>query len=157
MKTESKESPKIEKLQGQTLIPCCIEQKTRTNNEQAETYYQYSVIKMPLDTNTSFTNLKKLIVTELMTHNDAYIYSKYKSGTQQSMQAIFADPDTTEGVKTLIKSVWNWIRKTGVLPYYYGKKVQIGNAGGTDVLLSICWDFSQFDATDPDVKLSDLI
>ena len=157
MKTESKESPKIEKLQGQTLIPCCIEQKIRTNDDQEETYYQYDILKKPIDTNTTLTNLKSIIETELRTQNDAYIYSGYKAGTQQSMQAIFADPDTAEATKTLIKSVWSWIRTTGVLPYYYTKKLEIGNAGDTDVLLSICWDFSQFDATDPDVKLSDLI
>ena len=157
MKTESKEIPGIKKLQGQVLIPCCIEQKTRTNDDQEETYYQYDILKKPLDTNTTLTNLKSIIETELRTQNDAYIYSRYKAGTQQSMQAIFADPDTTEEVKTLIKSVWNWIRKTGVLPYYYGKKVEIESAASVDALLSIFWDFSQFDATDPNVKLSDLV
>ncbi len=158
MKTESKECPVIKKLQGKILVPCNIEQKTRLNPEdQEETYYQYNTLRLQIDTDTSLDNLKTVIKTELREQNDAYIYSKYKAGTQQSMQGIFADPETTEEAKNLIKTVWDWIRKTDVLPYYYSKKMEIENAADVEVLLTVVWDFSQFDTTNPDVKLSDLV
>ena len=158
MKTESKEKPVINKLQGKILIPYCIEQKTRINEDnQTETYYQYNLLKLPLDVDTSLQALKAKIKAELKKQNDEYIYNKYAPGTQQTMQALYADSNTSSEHKALIISVWDWIRKTDVLPYYYSKKTEIENATSVNTLLDIVWDFSQFDVTDPKVKLRDLV
>ncbi len=157
MKTESKEKPVISKLQGKILIPYNIEQKTRIENNQTEEYYQYSLLKLSFDSDISSQALKAKVKAELKKQNDEYIYSKYSPGTQQTMQALYADSNTTTEHKALIISVWDWIRKTDVLPYYYSKKVEIENATSVEALLDIVWDFSQFNTTDPKVELIDLV
>ena len=78
-----------------------------------------------------------------------YIYSRYDAGTQASFLSLHADPATPQAGKTSIESVWAWIKS--VMTHYYGVRDQIlaGNV--------VKWNFSQFDATDPDVKLRDFM
>jgi hypothetical protein len=78
-----------------------------------------------------------------------YIYSHYDQGTQASFLSLHADPSTPQQGKDAIESVWAWIKQ--VMAYYYGIKAQL-LAG--DI---VKWNFSQFDATDPGVKLSDFM
>ena len=78
-----------------------------------------------------------------------YIYSHYDPGTQASFLSLHADPSTPQAGKDAIESVWQWIKT--VMAYYYGVKDQL-LAG-----VIVKWDFIQFDATDPGVKLSDFM
>ena len=79
----------------------------------------------------------------------AYIYSHYDAGTQASFLSLHADPSTPQAGKDAIESVWQWIKS--VMAYYYGIKAQL--LAGTVVQ----WDFAQFDASDPGIKLSDFM
>lgn len=81
-----------------------------------------------------------------------YIYNKYDTGTQLSFQAIFINPTTPESVETAILGLWNWIQS--VLAYYYAAKEALIVGIPME---SLDWDLSQFDATDPGLKLSDFV
>ena len=78
-----------------------------------------------------------------------YIYTHYDAGTQASFLSLHADPSTPAEGKTAIESVWAWVKI--VMSYYYAIKAQV-LAG--DI---VSWDFTQFDATDPNIQLSNFM
>ena len=95
------------------------------------------------------------IVHQLTKINQAvntYIYNYYDPGTQDSFNGLQARRSTPDAVKDIIDSVYDWIQT--IMEYYYTKKANI-------IMLDepglVTWDFSQFDATKPDVLLSDLV
>jgi hypothetical protein len=82
----------------------------------------------------------------------AYICNHYDIGTQNSLQAVYTNPDTTEANKTLIDNMFAWIKSC--LAYYYTQKTAIITS---DKPSTVTWDFSQFDASDPDISLEDFM
>ena len=91
---------------------------------------------------------KTALMTELNTDLQTYLYTKYDVGTQISFQAIDTRVDTPEVVKTALGTLFTWI--SGVMNYYYTKKAAIRD---TEDWETTTWDFSTFDATDPDISL----
>jgi len=87
--------------------------------------------------------------TRLNAEVNSYLFQKYDSGTQLSFTALYARADTPQVAKAAIQAVWDW--QETVLNYYYDKKDLI-LAGD----ISVEWDFSSFDGTDPNIHLGDL-
>ena len=116
------------------------------------TWHPEEVIeKVPFTDSHSYTGdmrIRKL--EELNQAVQVYIYTKYDIGTQASLQAIDTRPTTPQVVRDQLNLLFEWI--AGVMNYYYGKKDDI--IAATDYN-SITWDFSQFDATDPNISLKD--
>jgi hypothetical protein len=83
---------------------------------------------------------------------NTYINSHYDQGTQSSFNGIYAKRDTSDTVKDDLDLVWGWI--ASVMGYYYGKKNDILTLEAFD---EVTWDFSQFDATKPDVTLAGIM
>jgi len=81
-----------------------------------------------------------------------YICSHYDIGTQNSIQAVYTNPDTTEAIKTQIDTMFAWIKSC--LAYYYTQKAAIITS---DKPGEVIWDFTQFDASDPHVSLEALM
>jgi hypothetical protein len=81
-----------------------------------------------------------------------YILQHYDSGTQQSFTGIYAKRDTPDLVRDYLDPVWSWI--SAVLGYYYQQKSLIIDAQDPTTVI---WNFTQFDATDPQVSLQNLI
>ncbi len=80
-----------------------------------------------------------------------YIYGVYDAGTQASMQALWSQDATSAAVKTDIEAVWAWI--ASIMAYYYQCKSAIGALVDVESVEAYGWDFTQFDATCPDVTL----
>ena len=87
----------------------------------------------------------------------SYIYSHYDDGTQKSLLA-FKTTTTDATKQAMIDSVWAWIQGQ-VLAYYYQQKTAIEQASTVDEIKQIveAFDLTPFDATDPKIKLSDLL
>lgn len=81
-----------------------------------------------------------------------YIYAHYDAGAQNSFQAIYVMNSTPVAVKDTLLMVWTWVQS--VLVYYYTKKAEIIAASDP---ASVTWDFSTFDATDPQLSLQSLM
>jgi len=81
-----------------------------------------------------------------------YIYAHYDAGAQNSFQAIYVMNSTPVAVKDTLLMVWTWVQS--VLVYYYTKKAEIIAASDP---ASVTWDFSTFDAADPQVSLQSLM
>ena len=91
-------------------------------------------------------------LTKINQDVNTYIYNYYDPGTQDSFNGLQARRSTSDAVKDIIDSVYDWIQI--IMTYYYSKKVEII---ASDEPGLITWDFSQFDTTKPDVSLSDLV
>jgi len=83
---------------------------------------------------------------------NTYICTHYDLGTQASLQSIYVMDGTPAEVKTTLLGVWSWIGS--MLVYYYAKKTEITESETPE---TVTWDFTQFDATDPEVSLQTLI
>lgn len=103
--------------------------------------------------NQSIENKNILIATALNNDLNAYICSYYDMGTQQTFQAIYANPGTSETVKTNLSSLFSWILDE-CLVYYYTKRTEILASDEPELIV---WDFSQFDNTKPDITLFGLV
>lgn len=82
-----------------------------------------------------------------------YIYSKYDSGTQLSLLNL--KMFGTESQKLLCNQVSDWI--ASVLIDYYSRRYQIMNAVTLEEINSVSSDFSNNDATKPDIELSTVL
>lgn len=72
--TQSKEYPEIQKLQNRTLIPYNIQQKQQTDEDGETTnYYEYDLIRKPLDFQETLENIRNIILIELKSENNQYI------------------------------------------------------------------------------------
>lgn len=103
--------------------------------------------------NQSTESRNILIVTILNKDLNDYIYSHYDTGTQQTFQAIYVNPKTSEITKTNLAGVFDWILDK-CLVYYYTKKTEILAADEPELIV---WDFFQFDTTKPNIKLEELV
>ena len=95
------------------------------------------------------TAVKKQLEEDLHTYIDA----AFDSGTQRSFLALTLDQSVPDEVKAQIGAVWTWLRDE-VMGYYYAKKAEI--EASTEPA-SVVWDFSQKDATKPNVTLRTLM
>lgn len=127
--------------------------------ENISTHYQYTDGQL-VERETPLTEEEVKIVTmnqeELLIllnkQLQDYIYNKYDTGTQLSIQAIYSDPNTSTETKTAIEGLWSWIKT--VLAHYYVAKAALTDG---DSWYEIDWNLSQFDATDPGMALVNLI
>jgi hypothetical protein len=101
---------------------------------------------------TIYKNLSAL--SRINTDVNNYITNYYDAGTQQSFNGIYSKRSTLDTVRDYLDPVWDWI--STIMVYYYGIKSDILAANLEDFGL-ITWDFSQFDATKPDVTLQVLM
>ncbi len=93
--------------------------------------------------------LKNYRLTQINQAVNQYIYQYYDAGTQLSFNALYVHSATSEETKTALESVWAWIQS--IMVYYYTQKADI------EAEIVTTWDFSQFDATKPDVTLAGLM
>lgn len=93
----------------------------------------------------TINDILTLINNELV----AYIATHYDQGTQLSLLALYANPDTPAEIKVIIKLAWDWVQS--ILSYYYRVKGDILAGQPYE------WDLSQFNATDPAVSLAALL
>lgn len=94
---------------------------------------------------------------------DAYIEAHYDSGAKHNFQAIYSYLTRKQVKGTItpdeltqadgIELILGWIQ--AVMSYYYTVKAQLISASDSVTLSTITWDFSQFDASDPMIKLED--
>lgn len=87
----------------------------------------------------------------------AYIYARYDDGVQSSLNALSVE-GIANGFKNrlaLIGSILSWVKS--ILGYYYGQKAAILAATTHEDVEAVKWDFTQFDATDPQVALQQVV
>ena len=114
---------------------------------------QETITKVPWVDSHEFTgDLRTRKLEQLNAAQIAYIADHYDQGTQASFTALFVLPTTPQVVKDALLPVWTWIQNVTV--YYYGKKVAIRDGEDWE---SVTWDFSTFDATDPNISLEALM
>jgi len=112
-----------------------------------------AIEKVPFKNSHDYTGtMRDRVLEQINTEVNAYICSHYDMGTQASFQAVYVMDGTPLEVKTALLGVWAWVQS--VLGYYYTKKAEIAAAGEPE---TVTWDFSQFDATDPQVSLQSLV
>jgi hypothetical protein len=111
------------------------------------------ITKVPwVDSHEYTGTLKDRTLETLNTEFNAYLQEHYDMGTQQAFQALYSLPTTPQAVKDALLPVWTWIQS--VTQYYYGKKIAIRDGEDWE---SVTWDYSQFDATDPEVSLESIM
>jgi len=156
MKVQSKTYPAITRSKKEKIVrvPCNIEETIR----EEEAFYQYDEYLFPDDGHdigdkTYWENeVKGRILEEINIAVNQYIIHRYDLGTQLSFQVVYALPITSAEIKTQLESIWSWINS--ILDYYYTKKAEIIAASDP---ASVTWDFSTFDATDPQLSLQSLM
>lgn len=151
MYSYSMNQPEVERYDNTKFrVPFCIEQVKVGEGEDAT--QQYRARESFFSKNPNLAEKRALIAGALNQDIGAYVYGHYDPGTQQTFQAMLAMDDIPEETKTAIKTVFPWVHSC--LGYYYTKKAEI-LASNTPEL--IVWDFSQFDATKPEVSLSSIV
>jgi hypothetical protein len=98
----------------------------------------------------NITAHKTDMLTLLNQDVQTYIYTKYDIGTQASLQAIYTQSDTQQVIKDQFDLLFVWI--ASVMNYYYTTKKNIRDTED-DSWEDIIWDFTTFNATDPNVSL----
>ena len=87
-------------------------------------------------------------------HKYILVTRDYPSETQGTLQAIYADPISSQAQKDACLAVFHWIRLIA-LPYYYGKKTEILESDDPG---SIQWNFEEnCDAAAPGHTLRQII
>lgn len=82
-----------------------------------------------------------------------YIYSKYDDGEQLSLLKLKVDG--TETQKSMCNQIDNWINQ--VLADYYNRRGQMQAATSLEELEAVSRDFSNNDASKPDIELSNIL
>jgi hypothetical protein len=145
------EKPEVEKYDDTRFrVPFCIEQVTMGEGEDEIQQYRSRELfpaKYP-----NLAEMRSLIAKELNQDVGAYVYDHYDPGTQQTFQAMLAIDEIPEETKTAIKTVFPWVQSC--LGYYYTKKTEILESNTPEL---VTWDFSQFNATKPDVSLGSIV
>ena len=151
---ESKTKPKItrSKKEGIIRVPDNIRQVEKEGMEGSELVYVYKEQLVPDDGHilTDINYWKPSVLKELNKAVQVYLYTKYDQGTQVSFQAIDTRQNVSQEVRTILNGLFTWI--ASVMQYYYTKKNEIVNAEDYN---SVTWDFTTFDATDPQISLQD--
>ena len=107
------------------------------------------ITKVPFTDSHDYTGDMRTRQMESLNQDvQTYIYTKYDIGTQASLQAIYTQPTTPQAVKDQFDLLFAWI--ASVMQYYYQKKALIRDNEDWE---SVTWDFTTFDATDPNVSL----
>ena len=111
------------------------------------------ITKVPFTDSHALTgDMRTRKLEDLNTDLQTYLYTKYDVGTQISFQAIETRVDTPEVIKTALGTLFTWI--SGVMNYYYTKKAVIRD---TEDWQTETWDFTTYDATDPNISLEALM
>jgi len=153
----SKNKPSItrSKIEGIVRIPYNINQVEKENIEgSSELVYEYNELKVKDEKHDlSDVNYWKTYVLNALNQDlQTYLYTKYDVGTQISFQAIETRADTPQAVKDGLAALFTWI--SGVMEYYYTKKINIRDGEDWE---SVTWDFTTFNATDPNISLEALM
>ncbi len=148
MYSYSNDIPTVTKYnKHQWAVPYCIEAVTAGEGEEAIEQYRSKTLLV-----TRINNITNDIVGVLNSDVNTYIHGYYDAGTQQTFQALIAMDSVPQAVKDDIWLIWPWIQSA--LAYYYGKKAEVLSAEDPK---TVTWDFSQFDATKPDVTLAGIM
>ena len=86
---------------------------------------------------------------------EEYIYAHYDNARQASLNALLTEALMMSYPNRMmyIGQALAWIK--ACIAYYYTISDQIDAAASVEVVNGITWDFSQFDATDPQITLRD--
>jgi len=105
-------------------------------------------------------------VRELEWATQLYVCRRYPWTRQVSFLRIahdieeeLADPNITEDRRLVLearKARLKELEIDNVLDYHYQKDDEIRNAATVEDVKAITWDFSQFDSTDPQVRIREL-
>ncbi len=165
---ESKNTPQLQKLQGSWIIPCCVQEVQKEDDEGSlETFYQYREVRSGAK-KPSLTEAQQVVWRYLQECLHEHIYPEYDQGSQSSIQGMGQDAEVTirevrddqklespqyteqeaaaietqmKEIITECRAVKNWINDC--LGYYYGKKADIFAASSIDDLMLVTWDFAQ--------------
>ena len=86
-------------------------------------------------------------------HHYIFDVHDYPVPTQITLQALYADPDSSPPARAACKQIFDWVKS--VLGYYYGIKAQVLAAGNPD---EITWDFAvACDAAAPGLSLAQVM
>ena len=113
------------------------------------------ITKVPFTDSHALTgDMRWRMAEQLNSELQTYIYTKYDVGTQISLNAIYGMAATPPEVIAGLDALFAWI--SGVMEYYYTKKAAIRDVVD-DSWRTVTWDYSTFDATDPDISLEALM
>jgi hypothetical protein len=144
--------PDFGRTRGQVIFRYNHQQIERQNEEgETETIWQCTHERLDPKTvgaTPGEPEHREMIMARLTTEVNAYINAHYDQGSQASFQALYSLAATPQAVKDAIFPLWPWIQS--VMTYYYEKKSDIRDG---QEYANVAWDFSQFDATDPDIDL----
>ena len=106
---------------------------------------------------SDLTVSKKVRILELKTAITEYIGAHYDSGQQNTLNALWIEgiSKSWPNRKAKVQLVMDWVNS--VLTYFYQKKDAIVAAADQAALDAINVDFLQFDASDPEVTIQDVI
>jgi len=148
--------PDFGESRGQVIFRYNHQQLDRENDQgEIETYWLCTHDRLPrksVPKTPAETEHRAMLLERLTTEVNTYINAHYDQGSQASFQALYSLPATPQAVKDAILPLWPWIQ--AVMAYYYGKKAAIRDG---ENYAAVSWDFSQFDATDPNVSLESLM
>lgn len=99
----------------------------------------------------------QLVLQKFDKDTTEYIYSKYPMPSQLSLtvELVYAMFNNMTNKAARIASIRDWAGI--VLTYHFGKWADIEACTTHSQLDAITWDFSQFDALDPQVSLRDVL
>lgn len=159
--TTGKTFPEPRRRRGCIEAPCNVRSvQAETEDGQTETHYSYEWLQIKdtgqaLDGQAVLEQSRGKVMTRLNQACNGYIVAHYDLGSQNTLQALYNDPDTSQSTREAIKPAFDWI-KGEVLPYYYSKKQSVRQAVDMEALSQVVWDFEQFTSTKPDVTLEGL-
>ena len=146
--------PDFGESRGQVVFRYNHQQFERENDQgEMETVWQCTherLAKKDIPKTPTESEHRIMIMDRLTAEVNVYINAHYDQGSQASYQALFSLPTTPQRIKDGILPIWTWIQ--AVMAYYYGKKADIRDGNN---YADVAWDFSQFDASDPDISLED--
>ena len=144
MKSQSKDYPQIQKLQGVMLVPYNVRQIQieMEEGELPEDWYEYQVYKHPIGPDKSNLSHWQQVVWRLLQQDlHAHVYGTYDQGEQATISAYGAralSQDRQDIVAECVV-VQDWI--DDVLGYYDVRKSQIFAATTEAELTGVTWDF----------------
>ena len=139
---ESKNTPQVKRLQGGILVPCNMQQVTRTNEEdEQETFYKFDRIKLNQHSLPGLDDLKKHIVQQLQEDLHAHVFVHYDLGSQNSINGMAQQANRLDRTDIMdeCKAILDWVGDC--LGYYYTKKDALLGASDDTSLAGVMWDF----------------
>lgn len=144
MKAQSRDYPKIQKLQGAMLVPYNVKQIQieMEEGEPAENWYEYQQYKHSIGPDKSNLQYWQQVIWRLLQQDlHTHVYGTYDQGEQVTISAYGARA-LSLGRQDIVDEcivVQDWIN--GVLGYYDERKNQIFAATTETGLTGVTWDF----------------